>query len=81
MARLALPISFSPSEVSFTDRAPAGDDGAGATRERFLQLSLAEVTQRLTEYCKTAYPERALPEWNRLNALPGFIRRIYAQVE
>ncbi len=46
-----LPVSTLPSpgegpiEVSFTDRAPAGDDGAGATRERFLQLSLAEVTQ------------------------------------
>jgi two-component system NtrC family sensor kinase len=46
-----LPVSALPSpgegpiEVSFTDRAPAGDDGAGATRERFLQLSLAEVTQ------------------------------------
>jgi two-component system, NtrC family, sensor kinase len=45
-----LPVSTLPSpgegpiEVSFTDRAPAGDDGA-ATRERFLQLSLAEVTQ------------------------------------
>lgn len=46
-----LPVSVLPSpgegpiEVSFTDRAPAGDDGAGATRERFLQLSVAEVTQ------------------------------------
>jgi two-component system NtrC family sensor kinase len=46
-----LPVSALPSpgegpiEVSFIDRAPAGDDGAGATRERFLQLSLAEVTQ------------------------------------
>ena len=46
-----LPVSALPSpgegpiEVSFTDRAPAGDDGAGAIRERFLQLSLAEVTQ------------------------------------
>jgi signal transduction histidine kinase len=45
-----LPVSALPSpgegpiEVSFTDRAPAGDDGAD-TRERFLQLSLAEVTQ------------------------------------
>jgi hypothetical protein len=44
-----LPVSALPSpgegpiEVSFTDRAPAGDDGAD-TRERFLQLSLAEVT-------------------------------------
>jgi two-component system, NtrC family, sensor kinase len=46
-----LPVSALPSpgegpiEVSFIDRAPAGDDGDGATRERFLQLSLAEVTQ------------------------------------
>jgi two-component system, NtrC family, sensor kinase len=44
-----LPVSALPSpgegpiEVSFTDRGPAGDDGAD-TRERFLQLSLAEVT-------------------------------------
>jgi signal transduction histidine kinase len=45
-----LPVATLPSpgegpiEVSFADRAPAGDDGAAA-RERFLQLSLAEVTQ------------------------------------
>jgi len=45
-----LPVATLPSpgegpiEVSFADRTPAGDDGAVA-RERFLQLSLAEVTQ------------------------------------
>jgi|GEM_PF-193261 len=33
-----------PIEVSYTDRAP-GRDGDAAVRERFLQLSLAEVTQ------------------------------------
>jgi len=44
-------------------------------------VPVAETTQRITEYFKSAYPEWAKPEWNRLNALPGFIQRVYAQVQ
>ena len=44
-------------------------------------LPVAEVTTRMTDYVKTKYPERAKPGWNRLNAIPGFVQRIFAEVQ